>query len=119
MIMRRLTANHDYQFGRSQSDLASDAEATAQSVRTRLLMLLGEWFLDTGAGVPHLQSIMVKPANFPLAEALIKKTILETVGVKSLNDFSLIFDPNTRKMTVNASVSTIYEDISSIKVVIG
>ena len=118
MIVRRLSATHDMQFGHGWGDIAVDAEARAQCVRTRLLLCQEEWFLDTDAGVPYLQSIMVKPANLPLAESLIKTTILETPGVDSITSFEMLFDTATRQITVNVTVKTLFDDLTTIRVTI-
>lgn len=116
MLVRRLDDNHDMTFGRGIADMARDDEATAQAVKTRLLLLKGEWFLDTEAGVPYLQQIAVKPANLPLAEAIIKQTILETEGVEALRSFGMTFDRDTRRLTIQATVTNIYGSVVNIKV---
>ena len=50
MICRRLDENHDYCFGRGFGDYLQDVsgnpEAIAQSIKTRLLLFLGEWWKD-------------------------------------------------------------------------
>lgn len=116
MLIRRLDGNWDMTFGRGIVNYAKDEEATAQSVKSRLLLLLGEWFLDIEAGVPWLQQIMVKPADIPLTESIIKQRILETVGVAELVNFDMIFDNNTRIISIAATVKNIYGTITNIKV---
>jgi hypothetical protein len=111
-----MAPGHDIAFGLGLANFAKDAEAVAQNVKTRLLLQAGEWFLDAGAGVPYLRDIMVKPANVPLAQSIIKRRILETEGVASIEQFDLTFDPNTRRLTVSATVKTIYEDQTQIRV---
>lgn len=116
MLTRRLDANHDMQFGRGLADFARDAEATAQAVKTRLQLLQGEWFLDTAAGVPYLQSIMVKPVALPFVEATLKQTILDTEGVEELRTFSMTLDRETRRAAIACTVRTAYDDLTNIKV---
>ena len=84
--------------------------------QTRLLLLFNEWFLDTDAGVPHLQKVMIKPSNLPLAEALIKRTILQTEGVAELRSFGMTFDRETRRLTIQATVANTYGTVANIKV---
>lgn len=115
MLTRRLDSNYDMSFGRGPNDFARDAQATAQKVKSRLLLLAGEWFLDISAGVPYLQQIMTKPADLPNAEALIKACILGTEGVLEILTFSTSFDPATRKLSMSASVRTTYDDITTIE----
>lgn len=116
MLTRRLDNNWDMTFGQGLANYARDAEATAQSVKTRLQLLRSEWFLDTSAGVPYLQEICVKPASLPLAEGIIKRTILGTDGVAAIVSFALDLNSGTRKLTITAQVRTIYDDIANIKV---
>lgn len=117
MLVRRLDEGHDMTFGQGLANYAKDDEATAQAVETRLLMLLNEWFLDTDAGVPYLQDIMVKPGNMPLAQAIIKRTILETEGVQEIRSFDMTRDSETRKIFIQATVTNIYGSVANIKVI--
>ncbi len=116
MLARRLDPGHDMTFGQGLANYARDDEATAQAVKTRLLLLFGEWFLDAGAGVPHLQQIMVRPSSLPLAEAIIKRTILETEGVAEIRDFGMTIERETRRLTIQATVTNIYGTVTNIKV---
>jgi hypothetical protein len=116
MLVRRLDEGHDMTFGQGVANYARDDEATAQAVKTRLLLLFNEWFLDTQAGVPHLQEIMVKPSNLPLAESIIKRTILDTEGVVELRSFGMTFDRETRRLTIQATVANTYGTTANIKV---
>lgn len=116
MLVRRIDGNHDMTFGHGIADMAVEAEACAQNVKTRLLLLQQEWFLDTDAGVPWRQDIMVKPANLALAESIVKRTILETEDVSELRSFSITFDRNTRRLTISATVANIYGSVANIKV---
>jgi hypothetical protein len=116
MQVRRLDDGHDMTFGQGVANMARNDEAVAQRVKTRLLLLFNEWFLDIGAGVPYLPDIMKRPSNLPLAESLIKKTIIETEGVAELRSFGMTFDANTRRLTVSATVTNIYGTTSNIRV---
>jgi hypothetical protein len=115
-LTRRLDVNHDMTFGRGLANFARDAEATAQNVRTRLLLLQGEWFLDVDAGVPYLQRIAVKPADFPFVESVIKQTILDTDGVASMESFEMEYDGTTRELIITTSLTDIYGNTINIQV---
>lgn len=116
MLVRRLDPGHDMTFGQGVANYARDDEATAQAVKSRLLLLFDEWFLDTAAGVPHLQKIMVRPSNLPLAESIIKRTILQTEGVAELRSFGMTFDRETRRITIQATVANTYGTVANIRV---
>ena len=48
MRYRKLDADGDYSFGARQADFFRDSPDTvAQAVKTRLMLLRGEWFLDS------------------------------------------------------------------------
>ena len=81
-----------------------------QSVRSRLLAYLGEWFLDTSAGVPYFESIFTKPADILETESILKATILQTVGVATLDSFFIDFDSLTRKLSVSFEATTVDGD---------
>lgn len=116
MLVRRLDSNHDMTFGYGLANYSTDAEACSQNVKTRLLLLQEEWFLDTTAGVPWLQQIMVKPADLALAESIIKERILTTEGIESIQAFDFTFDANTRKVNIACTVKTIYATVENIRV---
>lgn len=121
--VRRLDANRDATFGHGAADYLTGSAAAAQRVKARLLVLLGEWFLDTSAGVPWFNpgpdgalSIMGGPRNLQFAEAQVKKCILETDGIKAITLFNMTFNSQTRKLTVSTTVTTDDGDIASISV---
>lgn len=116
MLVRRIDEHHDMTFGHGIADMAVEAEACAQRVKTRLLLIQEEWFMDISAGVPWLQNIMVKPGNVTLAESIIKRTILQTEDVAELRSFTMTFDRNTRRMTISATVANVYGSVANIKV---
>ncbi|GJD30022.1 hypothetical protein PMNALOAF_1265 [Methylobacterium adhaesivum] len=82
----------------------TDNEAIAQHAKQRLLSYRGEWFLDTEAGVPWFQEIFVRPHNPAIIDALIKREILDTPGVASLDSFDLEIDERRRSISVLEAV---------------
>jgi hypothetical protein len=75
------------------------------AIRQRLLqtlrLFLGEWFLDTSAGVPYYQSILVKNPNLDVVQASIKNAILSTPGITELLSFNFNYDAVQRKVTMD------------------
>lgn len=122
--VRRLDSNHDMTFGRGLQNFATLAEATGQRVRTRLLLILGEFFLDTTAGVPWFQPddgtsdtqpIMGVPTDLGYTEATIKATILATDGIASITSFSMTLDSISRRLFVSAIGPCVDGGIFSVK----
>jgi hypothetical protein len=86
------------------------AEAVGQHARQRARTHQGEWFLDTGAGVPWLEQVLGKQADLTLAEALIKAAVLDTDGVESIDGISIRFDRATRGVLIDTlDITTEYE----------
>ena len=114
--VRRLDEDHDMTFGYGLGCIAERSEACAQNVKTRLLLLQGEWFLDLTDGVPWLQKIMTKPARTLLANTIIKRRIATTTDVTEIVSYQSSFSSETRKLTISVSVRTVYGDVVNIKV---
>lgn len=109
MITRRLAADFDMTFGHSLVDyLRDDEEAVGQNIRTRLLLILGEWFLDTTEGTPWRAILGVKPFDRVFSEAALRRRVLGTYGVAEIVALSLIFNSSTRHAVVSIAVRTIY-----------
>ncbi len=108
MRYRKLTADGDYSFGGGQLDFYRDVpEAVGQAVETRLLLFLGEWFLDIDEGTPYLQGVLGKHSK-ETADITIQTRILNTQGMVDISDYVSVIDGETRGMTVSATIDTIY-----------
>lgn len=106
MKVRKLTASGDYRLGHGDRDFHVDtAEGVAQNVMTRLALWQGQWFIDTSEGTPWLQRILGK---HNAVDTVIKTRILETPGVISISEYESILNPDTRSMTVTATLETEY-----------
>ncbi|QHP55000.1 hypothetical protein EH203_14820 [Pectobacterium carotovorum subsp. carotovorum] len=108
MRYRRESADGDYTFGQGDDTWLIDSpEAVAQAVKTRFELWLGQWFLDTAAGTPWIQSVLGKqrPDAYSLA---IRQRILETQGVSSISEFNTTVNSATRRVSFTATIETIY-----------
>ncbi len=104
-------------------NIATGAEGTAQRLKCRLLLLQGEWFLDTTAWVPWfftppgttIKPILgVKPRDLGYAESVLKSVILGTDGVASIISFLLSFDGPSRRARVSCTVTSVDGDVVNI-----
>ena len=50
--VRRLNKEHDWTFGQGFSNYATESDAIAQNVQTRLWSFANDWFLDLEHGLP-------------------------------------------------------------------
>lgn len=108
MRYRREDADGDYTFGQGDNTfLVNSPETVAQAVKTRFNLWRGQWFLDTAAGTPYIQSILGKqpPDVYNLA---IRQHILETQGVSSIISFDTTVDSKTRRVLFASTIDTIY-----------
>jgi len=119
MRYRKLDAAGDMQFGHGAADFWHDQpEGVGQSVKTRLLLFSGEWYLDTAAGTPWggfpLNDLVVQQGRILgvhtqlSRDAAIRERIVSTFGVLALNDYYSTFDPDTRAFAVGTTIDTIY-----------
>jgi hypothetical protein len=104
MRYRQLDADGDYLLN---TFLKDSPDCVGQAIGTRLRLGQGEWFLDTTEGTPWKTKVLGKYTG-DLYDPAIKSRILGTPGVLELVSYSSSRDPNTRKLTVTATVSTIY-----------
>lgn len=103
MKYRALDPLGDYTIGKPF--LSNSPDTVAQAILTRLKLWRGEWFLDTTEGTPYTEEVLGKSLS---PEISIKQRILGTPGVTAITAFSMSFDGNTRLLTVNATVDTLY-----------
>ena len=95
------------------NDFVLDKDVILLAIKSRLQFFKGEWFLNTDDGTPYFQDIFVKPARLPLIEGIIKRRIIETPGIVSLNSFNLNFDDVLRELTVDFEALDQYGDTIS------
>lgn len=109
MRYRKLSEDgEDYQFGNSQNDFWRDTpEAVGQAAETRLLLFLGEWFLDLTEGTPYLQGILGKHSQ-EVADLTIQDRIAGTQDLTQISAYSSTLDREIRYMSVSATIDTIY-----------
>lgn len=106
MRYRKQSATGDYTFGQGQQNYyINNREAVAQAIKTRLLLLQGEWFLDVESGTPYSTAILGVNTQ-ATRDLAIKNRILKTLGVLELKSYSS--QVNERNFTVQATVKTIY-----------
>lgn len=98
----------DMRFGSQDADFYRDVpEAVAQAVLTRLRLATGEWFLDSSEGTPYAGAILGAGKRATIEPAY-RARILGTPGVRAIEDFSLVIDADQRRVTIAATISTVY-----------
>lgn len=108
MRYRKLSPSGDYTFGNGQQDFYRDVpNAVGQACKTRLLLWLGEWFLDTQEGTLMMQGILGKH-SLDQADVTIQDRVLGTQGLTDIKNYVSAIDPDTRGLQVQFDIDTIY-----------
>ena len=110
MKVRRLDKNHDWTFGQGFNSYATDSEAIAQNVQTRLWSFEKDWFLDLEHGLPWLED-MGRNANLEQLEIRIKRQVLETEGVVKITNYHAFLDPDNRQLNIQIEYEDIYQNM--------
>lgn len=108
MRYRILAEDNDYSFGNGQLDFYNNVPAAVgQAVETALLLWLGEWYLDTTVGTPYVQGVLGKTSQ-DVADGTIQTVVLNIQGVDDISNYQSSIDPNTRAMTIQMTINTVY-----------
>lgn len=107
MIVRELDKNHDWTFGRGKSNYLSKSEAIAQSVKTKLLSLKGDWFLNRKDGIPWFDYLDKNP-NTQSLEMECKRRILSVKGVEEITFFDIQLNSETRQLLIQVEYNDKY-----------
>ena len=79
-------------------------DEVVQRVKTRLRRILGEWFLQTTAGIPYFNGDMLGGKNRQYVLLVIKAEILNTIGVQDILALGITYNSETRKATVDVTI---------------
>lgn len=106
MKYRKLDENGDYLFGSEGEFHENSPDGVAQAIQTRLLLITGEWFLDSNEGTPYDPNIVGYGTATTRDPAVIDR-ILGTPGVREILRYSSSVN-QARAFRVDALVDTIY-----------
>ncbi|MDU5080223.1 hypothetical protein [uncultured Tissierella sp.] len=111
MKYRSLDSDGDYVLGYRKNIFLFGREAVGQAIKTRLKLLLEEWWENTEDGLPLFQQILGTfggEDNLNGVDLIIQERILSTQDVIGLKDFQRNFNFKTREYTFSAIVETRY-----------
>jgi len=94
----------------------SGSEQIKQKLKSRLLMYLGEWFLDTTYGVPYYTQILKKNPDVPNIDNIFKAVISDTTGVVKITEFSSVYDSSNREYRLSFKYIDIYDEENELEV---
>lgn len=112
MKYRKLDENGDYTIGR-RDEMYEGTEAVAQAVKTRLLILLGEWWENRQDGTPLFESVLGQrlrtdepPDEIDL---VFSDRINGTQGVSDITNFESSIDAEGRAYKADITIKTVYD----------
>jgi hypothetical protein len=91
---------------RGDLTLVSGVPAIRQAVEFAMRSFRGEWFLDTSAGVPYFQQVLVKGANINALKATFSAAVLAVPGIASVPTMALAYNGTTRTLRIEWSATT-------------
>lgn len=98
----------DMQFGHGASDYwINKAEGVGQLVETRLLLWLGQWYLNVDDGTPYMTRVLGRYTS-DFRDATIRERILNTPDVTAIDGYNSQLDRQSRGWTVNADIATTF-----------
>ncbi len=83
-----------------------ESDEVAQRISIRLQWLYQEWIFNTNLGVPYTQIIFENGvSDLDYTYAIIRKIILDTLGVVSIESLDISIDRDSREMTIVLEVN--------------
>lgn len=108
MRVRKVDASGDMRFGRNQADYHRDSpDGVAQVVESRLNLWEGQFYLDLEEGTPYETQVLGRRTE-ALRDPALRTRILQTPGVARIEAYASALDRATRRLTVQATIATIY-----------
>ena len=104
---------HDMVYNNYDEQLVTGADQVAQNIKTRLLWVKGEWFLDTTLGTIDFTVLATKASVKAMVDAAIKATIKDTPEVNTILSYSSTLDGKSRVLQVTFSADTRYGPVTS------
>lgn len=112
-----LDSNHDLHAGpRNRMAVATPAQQAVQGVLTRLRLFRGEAYLDTTAGFPWLEEVLVDNPDIKAIETELRETILGAPNVVDIISLDLSLDPESRRLTIEFNALTDFGETGAIQV---
>lgn len=107
MIIRGLTADHDWQFGHGRQNYLRDNDACAENIETRLLSFLNDCFFNLQAGIDWLRLLGTKSTEEEITLS-VRAIILQSYGVVQVNTITVAFDREQRNLFLSYNIDTIF-----------
>lgn len=107
MKVAGLNSNDDWRFGRGRATYIKDSEAVAQNVVTRIREFKEDWYADVNKGIDWLTLLGSRNTRKQI-ENEIRRVVLQTSGVASLDSLEIISNTSARRATIRLTYTDIY-----------
>ena len=107
MIIRNLTANHDWTFGQGQQNYLTNQNAIIENVNTRLLSFINDCFFDLETAVDWFRLLGSKSTQQEIILSC-RATILASYGVIRVNSVNIVSQRNARNLILSYNCDTIF-----------
>lgn len=94
------------------SNFLTDLNAIAQILKSRLLLLQGEWFESTTDGTPIFQQLLGMPTSIQAVTLMLRQRILGTPYVSGIVSIDITYAPSGRNFSFAAIVQTQFGTVS-------
>lgn len=95
-VVIALDENHEPYVENKRIARKYNSDAVAQTVKTRLLLIRQEWFLNLDAGLPWFAEMLGKRSNITTIKSYVATQILGTEGVVEITRLDVIIDKQNR-----------------------
>ena len=116
MSVSRLDSNGDWTFGQGLAGYISGSDEIKQSLVTRIQSFKNDWFLDQESNIDWFNLLSNRNAE-ETTKAQLSKTVLDTVGVNTLDELNFVIDRENRKADIQLTYTDIYG--ASVPIVAG
>lgn len=90
---------------------AEGYESIAQRLRIRLRFFFREWILDRSEGTRWFEIVLRKGTTKFMADQEVRKRVLETPQVKSIEYWNSTLDETTRSYSIEFDVKTVQGEV--------
>lgn len=104
---------HDISVQDRQIRRVVDSEEIQQRIKTRILLVQQEWFLNLGAGLPWFTELSGRNVDLYKVRSYISLLINQTDGVSQLVSLDLSVDNEARKLNVEFTYIDIFGNNTS------
>ena len=119
MKYRKLDEYEDYTIGR-RDEMYEGTEAVAQAVKTRLLLLFGEWWENRQDGTPLFEKVLGQRLRVDETpdeiDLVFSERISGTQGVSEITRFESKIDAESRAYTAEITIKTVYDTEFSVSI---